>query len=119
MTHAANLCLRSDQLGALIQSGYDAHISQLAYTLAFRLHAPDAKRKSLSSASTAAREAWFQALFSEARFGSHSSQLRDVWRSFKTRTFDAQLEGFAGEIANRSIKRSVCPFCLIARYDPF
>ncbi|GAA6004412.1 uncharacterized protein JCM10292_007054 [Rhodotorula paludigena] len=106
-----------DQLGALIQSGYDAHISQLAYTLAFRLHAPDAKRKSLSSASTAAREAWFQALFSETRFGSHSSQLRDVWRSFKTRTFDAQLEGFAGEIANRSIKRSQPFLAHSIKYD--
>ncbi|GJN93321.1 hypothetical protein Rhopal_006368-T1 [Rhodotorula paludigena] len=106
-----------DQLGALIQSGYDAHITQLAFTLAFRLNTPDPKRKSLSSASTAAREAWVQALFSEARFGSHSPQLRDAWSSFKTQTFDAQLEGFAGEIANRSIKRSQPFLAHSIKYD--
>ncbi|BGP51130.1 hypothetical protein JCM10450v2_007059 [Rhodotorula kratochvilovae] len=102
--------LPADHLGAIFQGGADAHLSQLALEVAFRIAPPAPKRKSQSSTAAAPpaseREKWIKALFSRQRFGTGAEEWRRLFDALDATRWEEETRALLVKLAAGHIKRS-------------
>ncbi|GAA6046692.1 hypothetical protein JCM3770_003120 [Rhodotorula araucariae] len=103
--------LPADHLGAIFQSGADAHLSQLALEIAFRIAPPAPKRKSQASTAASpspgsAREQWIKTLFSRKRFGTNADEWRTTFDALDVNEWEEGTRQLLIKLAMGHIKRS-------------
>ncbi|GAA5914711.1 hypothetical protein JCM5296_001957 [Sporobolomyces johnsonii] len=98
--------LPADHLGALLQAGYDSHLSQLAFELAFRLLPASSRSLPTSHPKTVARKAYLAELFSKDRFAGAAQDLRDKFGEIRVQEWDEGVEKVLQVIADAHIRRS-------------
>lgn len=87
----------SDHLGAILQGGYDAHLSAMAFECAF--YATPSRRTPSERADFCKR------LFNESRFGKGAKELRAAFDSIEPESFEQAMADLLARISNGSIKR--------------
>ncbi|GAA5874234.1 hypothetical protein JCM1840_000610 [Sporobolomyces johnsonii] len=98
--------LPADHLGALLQAGYDSHLSQLAFELAFRLLPASSRSRPTSHPKNVARTAYLAELFSKDRFAGAAQDLRDKFGEIRVQEWDEGVEKVLQVIADAHIRRS-------------
>ncbi|GAA5921133.1 hypothetical protein JCM1841_002432 [Sporobolomyces salmonicolor] len=98
--------LPADHLGALLQAGYDSHLSQLTIELAFRLLPASSRSLSRSHPANLARKVYLTDLFSKDRFADAAQDLRDKFGEIRVQEWDEGVERVLQVIADAHIRRS-------------
>ncbi|GAA5965969.1 hypothetical protein JCM21900_004710 [Sporobolomyces salmonicolor] len=96
----------NDHLGALLQAGYDSHLSQLTIELAFRLLPASSRSLSPSHPANLARKVYLADLFSKDRFADAAQDLRDKFDEIRVQEWDEGVERVLQVIAGARIRRS-------------
>lgn len=98
--------LGRDWLGAILQSGYDSHMSAIALDLAWRMVPRRVSRKNENAAAVDhQRDTGLKNLFSVARFGQEAKTYRQAYDSIELAEWPEQSAELLETIGGASIER--------------